>query len=140
MRIFLDENEQLLKQLRLLYLQLPLDLRSDKPMIPASELIFEAIEFISMLKTETDFKMEAGESKKKLDPIVILPIRNENSMPLKLSNTMNQIRTFPVSVESRNHTTLPHTISLAPRPNLQTFLPQRPQVPVRLFIRASLSC
>jgi hypothetical protein len=54
MRIFLNESSAVLRQLRLLYLQLPVDLRTDKVLIPASELILEAIEYIVMLKNELE--------------------------------------------------------------------------------------
>lgn len=61
MRIFLDDNESILRQLRKLYYELPFDLRSEKTLIPASELIVETIEFIACLKIEADFHANSGE-------------------------------------------------------------------------------
>jgi hypothetical protein len=132
MRIYLDENDQLLRQLRRLYLQLPLDLRSDKLMLPASELVFEAIEFISMLKIEAEFKMATGETnnnKKSPEPIVIMPIRNENALPTHNIKNLGPAGNLPASNGLKPHNQQAPFARLAPR---QAQLPaSRHTFPVR---------
>lgn len=50
MRIVIEDPDKVLRELLGLYKELPVELRTVKPRITASELIFEAAEFISMLK------------------------------------------------------------------------------------------
>ena len=135
MRIYLDENELILKQLKRLYLQLPLDIRSDKPMIAASELIFEATEFIDLLKFD-DCKLSTGEAnnngnkKKNSEPVVILPFRNENSLQMPKNSGPSQQVTSDARILSQQ----PQAANPAQRPPLQ-------QPPVRPpFTVSQLTC
>lgn len=50
MKIVLDDDRRLLKQLLKLYNNLPAKLQSRKKEIPASELVIKAIEFITLLR------------------------------------------------------------------------------------------
>ena len=138
MRLYLDDSDLILKQLKRLYLQLPLDLRSDKPMIAASELIFEAVEFIDMLKFEglkpvTGETNNNGDTKKVSEPIVILPFRNENSQPVPKNIGV----AHPVTIDSRVQSQRPQLANPAPQPPSQQ-PPERPPLSVSCHVRIFL--
>ena len=125
MRIFLDDNDSILKQLRKLYYELPFDLRSEKTLIPASELIVEAIEFIACLKIEADFSVNYGEENNNKKQ------RNEQVLALKTFKEPPPILPKPMPPPPP-----PPSTASAPRPlhsNLNIVRPQsvlqRPQFP-----------
>ena len=126
MRIFIDDNDCILKQLRKLYYELPFDLRSEKTLIPASELIVEAIEFIACLKVDADFRNNSGEENNNKQQ------RNEQVLALKTFKKPPPILPKPMAAPPPP----PSSTTTAPRPlhsNLNIIRPtsvlQRPQVP-----------
>ena len=95
MRIFLDEADLILRQLRKLYHTLPLDLRTEKSLIPASDLIVEAIEYITYLKEDADSKKPQSDEKNNnklmtnVEPIIIKHSPIEPTLQTITSSTAN---------------------------------------------------
>jgi hypothetical protein len=116
----MDENEVILKQLRLLYHELPLDLRSEKPLIPASEIIVEAIEFLSCLKMEVDdkkYSSEENNNKQISEPIVL------TSKDIHIASKP----TDPIIVLPNATRNVVHIQPIQPRPPFQTSSLLNPQ-------------
>ena len=113
MRIFLDESDVVLRQLRNLYHTLPLDLRTAKSLIPASDLIVEAVEYITYLKKSADSKSEQSDEennnklKESVEPIIIKHSPIEPTLKTITSKSVANPFLRPLSPQkSRNHSQL----------------------------------
>ena len=138
MKITFDEGKAILKELVNLYLSLPEDLRTTNDIIHASELIFEATEYINFLKDALAFRAGKANVNKALDD----PWSVHGSI-VKTKGTQTALNVIPRNPVVHQTLTAPrgvtqqrvvHTVTPDGKDTIKTFVPKPPAIDIGLGI------